>query len=256
MKKIVVLILLTVLTINVFGQRRGSGAPNWISLAVKGGYGASSFLCSEALDINGFNQDYLGPTYCYGGRLGVVFIDKVGVSLEFMGSEYDNKYDFNNHEYNPLNIKDYDGSLKMKATDFLPLFRYTGEYGFYCELGPKFTKVKGVDMTNENPLVGDAPCEQYFKSSFTSVVFGFGFMPYNGDRVQVSLGIRAAYCPKNVLECDGSTNVYGYPEMTSNHLFNNIEMKPLSAQVLLEVNYHFARFGQATCGKQRIIFFK
>jgi hypothetical protein len=33
-------------------------------------------------------------------------------------------------------------------------------------------------------------------------------------------------------------------------------MKPFSAQIMLDINYHFARFGSATCGKQKIIFFK
>jgi hypothetical protein len=35
-----------------------------------------------------------------------------------------------------------------------------------------------------------------------------------------------------------------------------MEMKPLSAQIMVDINYHFARFGSATCGKQKIIFFK
>jgi hypothetical protein len=65
------------------------------------------------------------------------------------------------------------------------------------------------------------------------------------------LGLRAAYCNKNILETQDK--IFGLHDMAT---IQNVEIKPFSAQVMLEVNYHFARFGTATCGKQKIIFFK
>ena len=249
MKKFFIGILLAIIALNGYSQR--GGAPNWISIAAKGCYGNSVFFCKQATDIDGFNINYLAPSYGFGGRLGVVFIDRVGASVEYLSSQYQGKYDYNN------SIIDLEGTLKMKASDLLLLFRYTGEYGFYCELGPKFTSVKDVTRDVETPdnsgkLKGpkiSSVVKDDFKDKFTSVVFGFGFMPYNGDRVQISLGIRAAYCGKSVVNDDQNDVLHLVKPMT-------IEMKPFSAQAVLEVNYHFARFGSATCGKQKIIFFK
>ncbi len=248
MKKLLTIISLIVMSLGGYAQR--GGAPNWISIAVKGGYGNSIFTCKQASEVDGYNTDVMAPSYCFGGRLGVVFIDKVGVSLEYLSSNYQSKYDFN------TGTVDLEGNKKMQAGDLLALFRYTGEYGFYCELGPKFTSVK--DVTSEHDLVLgknktpgiETNITDAFKDKFTSIVFGFGFMPYNGDRVQVSLGLRAAYCGKNILEDE--SRAYGFSGMN----ITNVEIKPFSAQVMLEVNYHFARFGTATCGKQKIIFFK
>lgn len=251
MKKFLTIISLIIISISGYAQR--GGAPNWISIAAKGGYGCSALFCKQAQDINGFNMDWLAPSWTAGGRLGVVFIDKVGVSVEYLTANYQNKFDYNN------NLVDLAGNFKMKSSDLLFLARYTGEYGFYCELGPKLTSVK--DMTSEfepeiagmpGPAVEDNVTDK-FKDKFTSVVFGFGFTPYNGDRVQVSLGVRAAYCPKNILN-EGNDRIYKFGSDFSS--IQNVEMKPFSAQIMLEVNYHFARFGSATCGKQRIIFFK
>ncbi len=249
MKKLLTIISLIVMSLGGYAQR--GGAPNWISIAAKGGYGNSIFFSKQASDLEGYDKDVMAPSYCFGGRLGVVFIDKVGVSLEYLGSNYESKYSYN------TGIVDLEGNMKMKAGDLLALFRYTGEYGFYCELGPKFTSVKEVTREFETQ-VGKAsapgieePVTDLFKGKFTSVVFGFGFMPYNGDRVQISLGLRAAYCNKNVLETQD--NIFGFKEMIPTQ---TVEIKPFSAQVMLEVNYHFARFGTATCGKQKIIFFK
>jgi len=250
MKKLLTIISLIVMSLGGYAQR--GGAPNWISIAAKGGYGNSIFFSKQASDLEGYDKDVMAPSYCFGGRLGVVFIDKVGVSLEYLGSNYESKYDYNN------NVLTLSGNMKMKASDLLALFRYTGEYGFYCELGPKFTSVKEVTREFEKQVGKTSATEietddvtNKFKGKFTSVVFGFGFMPYNGDRVQVSLGLRAAYCNKNILETQDK--IFGLHDMAT---IQNVEIKPFSAQVMLEVNYHFARFGTATCGKQKIIFFK
>jgi hypothetical protein len=256
MKKIFTVILLIVISLSGYAQKRGGGAPNWISIALKGGYGNSIFLCKQAKDVadGKFSYKTLAPSYCFGGRLGVVFVDKVGMSVEYLASTYNPKNSYS-YSYNNGNFT-LDNSFKMKASDLLLLARYTGEYGFYCELGPKFTTAKEVtrEFDASASMVKVTTTDDVsdnFKKKFSSLVFGFGFSPYNGDRVIVSLGLRASYCTKDIYDGINENQAYGF-----NMPIQNVEMKPFSVQFVLDINYHFARFGTATCGKQKIIFFK
>lgn len=242
MKKVLTIIFLTVISLSGYAQR-GGGAPNWISIAVKGGYGNSIFLCKQAKDVsNGkFEYEPMAPSYSVGGRLGVVFVDKIGASVEYLSAGYKPKNNFNDGN------EKHSSNFDMKASDLLLLARYTGEYGFYCELGPKFTTAKEITRTDPENL----NVSNNFNDKFTSLVFGLGISPYNGDRVIVSLGLRASYCTKSIYK---EGYVYGINQLDAQAL--NPEIKPFSVQAMLEVCYHFARFGSATCGKQKIIFFK
>lgn len=253
MKKVLTIILLTVISLSGYAQR-GGGAPNWISIAVKGGFGNSIFLCKQAKDVTDGKFEYvpMAPSYSVGGRLGVVFVDKIGASIEYLSAGYKPKNNFNNTKAT------LSSNFDMKASDLLLLARYTGEYGFYAEFGPKFTTVKDLTRDSENWLLDEKiptngfDVSQNFNDKFTSLVFGLGISPYNGDRVIVSLGLRASYCTKSIYK-EGD-DVYGITELKTQVL--NPEIKPFSVQAMLEVCYHFARFGSATCGKQKIIFFK
>lgn len=240
MKKILIVTIMLLTAATSFSQRRGS-APNWLTIAVKGGYGNSIMFSKAISDNKDLKYDYMAPSYCFGGRLGVVFADVIGVSAEFLGSGFNQQYTYNNGKVN------IDGKIKYTSTDFLALLRYTGQYGLYCEIGPKFTFIKSAEREFDNITTDVA--DQYV-DKFTSFAFGIGFMPYNGDRVQVSLGVRAAYCSKNVLNTQD--NPYGTGSLLT---IENTELKPFSAQIMLEANYMFARFGRASCGKGKIIFF-
>ena len=253
MKRLLTIIMLIAISAQAFAQR--GGAPNWISIAGKAGIGGSNFMCKQLTDNEDFSLNYLSPAFSAGGRLGVVFVDRVGVSVEYLSSNFQNKAEFNPHIAGEASIN---SNLKLKSGDLLFLARYTGQYGFYLEIGPKITSIKDVTRDIEGNLgllqgisASDNVTDK-FKGKFNSFVFGFGFSPYNGDRVQITLGLRGSYCGKNVLDVD--ENVFGFAKKMTG--IQDIEMKPLSAQAMVEVCYHFARFGSATCGKQRIIFFK
>ena len=260
MKRILTIAMLIIMSLQTMAQR--GGAPNWISIAGKVGVGNSILLSEQISDDDNITQNFLSPSVSVGGRLGVVFVDRVGVSMEYLSSSYSNKYEVSV----PNGNKRFDSNLKFKTGDFLVLARYTGEYGFYAEIGPKFTSIKEVQYSIDNnpngvtigeliPGMGNSPISNAdltncFNGKFTSIVFGLGYAVFNGERVQVTLGARAAYCSNNIIkQVQGLSNTGFAKYMT-------MEMKPFSAQIMLDINYHFARFGSATCGKQKIIFFK
>lgn len=259
MKRILIIATLIMMSLQTMAQR--GDAPNWISIAGKVGVGNSILLCKQVSDNDNITQNYLSPSFGIGGRLGVVFVDRIGVSVEYLSSTYSNKYEVKAPTIN----QKFDSNLKLKTGDLLILARYTGAYGFYVEIGPKITSVKEVQYSIDNndhgvkfsdlglPLnevVSNIDLTNCFNGSFNSFVFGLGMTPFNGDRVQISLGVRAAYCNKNIVKQTAGLDRTGFAN------FNEIEMKPFSAQVMVDINYHFARFGSATCGKQKIIFFK
>ncbi|MCR5454943.1 MAG: hypothetical protein K6F33_08165 [Bacteroidales bacterium] len=242
MKRILSIAMLLLMALPTLAQR--SDAPNWISIAGKVGVGNSILLCKQISDNENISTNYLSPSFSIGGRLGVVFVDRIGVSVEYLSSTYQNKYEIKDL----LNKTNLNTNLKLKTGDLLILARYTGEYGFYFEAGPKITSVKEVNY--ERGETTNFDLTNCFNGSYNSIVVGLGLTPFNGERVQISLGVRAAYCSKNVIkQPDGLQNT-GFTN------YRTMEMKPFSAQVMVDINYHFARFGSATCGKQKIIFFK
>ena len=259
MKRILIIATLIIMSLQTMAQR--GGEPNWISIAGKVGVGNSILLSEQIKDDGNITQNYLSPSVSVGGRLGVVFVDKIGVSVEYLASTYNNKYEIKVPSVN----KNFDSNLKFKSGDLLILARYTGEYGFYAEIGPKLTSVKEVQYSIEdNPNgvtykdlgfaldtpLGNADLTNCFNGKFNSIVFGFGYAVVNANRVQVSLGARVAYCSKNIVKQVDGLQHTGFQKYLA------MEMKPLSAQIMVDINYHFARFGSATCGKQKIIFFK
>lgn len=225
---------------------RGYGVPNWISIAAKVGFGTSIMFCEDVKNDDNAKQIYFSPALSVGGRLGVVFKDRIGVSVEYLSSDYQHKYEFTA----PGDAQARKTNLRIKTGDLLVLARYTGEYGFYAEVGPKMTFVKNIECTEASQTYTQTNC---FQSKYNSIVFGFGFSPYNGDRIIVTLGLRAAYCSKDIVVKPVSEDGFSGTGFTQ---YPNLEMKPFSAQAMIDINYHFARFGKATCGAGRVIFFK
>lgn len=218
--------------------------PNWLSIAGKVGVGNSALFCKQINDNGKITQDYFSPSFGGGGRLGVVFWDMIGVSAEYMTSVYENKYIYAPQpQNNPTN-----SNIKLKANDLLFLARFTDQTGFYAEAGSKITSVKSV--TYQVDGMPDANLRENFSGIYTSMVFGLGVTPFMGRHIQVSFGLRAAYCPKNIIEHTPSLNGFGTEPFTS------LEMNPFSIQLMMDINYHFARFGSATCGRKNIIFFE
>lgn len=242
MKRILTIATLIIMSLQTMAQR--GGEPNWISIAGKVGFGTSIMLSEQISDDENVTANYLSPAFSIGGRLGVVFVDKIGVSVEYLASNFQNKYEVKM----PLLNQKNNTNLRFKSGDILILARYTGEYGFYAEIGPKITSAKTIQYEVESGPSFDL--KNCFNGSFTSIVFGFGYAVVNADRVQVTLGARAAYCSKNIVKQTSGLDNTGFAKYAA------MEMKPLSAQIMVDINYHFARFGSATCGKQKIIFFK
>jgi hypothetical protein len=239
-----ILLFIFVSTSSVEAQRR-TQTIKWFSIAAKAGIGNSVFLNSDIINDANVEFDYLSLSQSYGGRMTFTYGENVGLGVEVLSSSYGQKYTVD------ANIK----KLKLKTLDILPFFRYTGSTGGYIELGAKISNVKSITETNTNPLVFVRnDLATYYEPKFTSLVLGFGLALYKGERIDVNLGARFAYSFKDITP-DNNFNIINdnlYIPTYSKTATTNL----LSAQAIFEVNYYFAFWGDATCGRGRLMLFQ
>lgn len=251
MKKAVFIIFaIAVIFQNVDAQRR-TQTIKWFSIAAKVGYGNSVLLNVNNIEDKNLSFNYLTPSLSYGGRFTFSYGEKIGFGADVLYSSFGQQYTINNNE----NI--YDKEINIKSLDILPFFRFTGEKGGYAEIGGKFSNVKSIDVTNsvnENFTQNSDNIDENYAPKFTSLVLGFGLAVYKNERLDINLGTRFAYSFTDF------TPGYSYNVVDDGYYLPPKDIltptNPLSIQFILEVNYYFAFWGDATCGKGRLMLFK
>lgn len=251
MKKTVFMIFaIAVIFQNVDAQRR-TQTIKWFSIAAKVGYGNSVLLNVNNIEDKNLSFNYLTPSLSYGGRFTFSYGEKIGFGADVLYSSFGQKYTINNND----NI--YDKELKIKSLDILPFFRFTGEKGGYVEIGGKFSNVKSINVSNsvnENFTQNSDNIDKNYAPKFTSLVLGFGLAVYKNERLDINLGNRFAYSFTDF------TPGYSYNVVDDGYYTPSKDIltptNPLSIQFILEVNYYFAFWGDATCGKGRLMLFK
>ena len=252
MKKIVFVLVILLLSTSIYAQRRKKRGSTikWISLAVKGGYGNSILFNPDvALDEN-VSMDYLSPAHVIGARFGLTFGDNFGVYIEPLSASFKQKYEIND------GTNTYIKTQEFKSFDFAFQLRYTSDYGFYAEAGPVFNTLKSA--TESNSMDGNfRPTDSYidnFADKYNSLMFGLGFSAFRGDRLTVNLGLRGTYALGD--EFVTNSNFYVLNDGVYSGTTTGAATKPFSAKIMLEVNYFFAFWGDASCGRGRLMFFQ
>lgn len=250
----VFLVLFTIIVSAVYAQRHnGNGEIKWLSLAVKGGYGGTMLFNSDVSADKNVSQDFLSPSYEYGGRFGITYGDYVGIGFEVLSGGFGQDYAIGDGINDP-----YTKTQKFKSLDMVVSLRFTSPYGFYFEAGPKFSTLKSASVKNSiDGIFLDEMDNNYlmnFSEKFTSIVAGMGFAVYNGDRLQVNLGIRGSY------------GIGTFQENKDYYVLNDgvyipqgnftAKTTPFTLKATLEVNYTFGFWGDATCGRGRLMFFQ
>ena len=253
MKKILLILLVTVFFINTAEAQRNKQTIKWFSIAAKAGIGNSVLLNMDIFDDGNISPNYITLSQSYGGRFTFTFGDNIGFGTDVLLSSFGQEYSIDNGG------TIYDKDIKIKAVDILPFFRYTGNTGGYFELGGKFTTINSVTETNSVNLTDgtfnpSADIMQYYEPKFTSLVFGFGLSVYNSERIDINMGTRFAYSFSDLTPnktYNATADGYYIPNYVMTEATN-----PISAQVILEVNYYFAFWGDASCGRGRLMLFK
>ncbi|NPA69020.1 MAG: PorT family protein [Chlorobi bacterium] len=251
MKKIIFLLLIfSLLSQYTYAQRRKSTV-KWFSIAAKAGYGNSVLLNIDNIEDGNVEFDYLTPSLSLGGRFTFTYGNNLGFGLDILHSSFGQNYTIDN------NGDIYEKNLDLTSLDILPFFRYSSDKGTYLELGLKFSNIKSIDVTNSvdrNFTQNSDNIDDYYASNFTSMVLGFGIAVYKNERLDINLGTRFSYSFTDITP-EYSFNVVddGYYSPSKEVLS---ETNPVSIQGILEINYFFAFWGDATCGKGRLMLFK
>ncbi|NOZ35462.1 MAG: PorT family protein [Chlorobi bacterium] len=253
MKKFIYLFITFSLLFQYADAQRRKQTIKWFSIAAKVGYGNSVLLNVNNIEDKHVEFNYLTPSLSYGGRFTFTYGNKIGFGIDVLFSNFGQNYTIDN------NSDIYDKNLKIKSLDILPFFRYSGEKGGYLEIGPKFSNVKSLTITNSisnpnPPFKSTDNIAANYAPKFTSLVLGFGLAVYKNERFDVNLGTRFAYSFTDF------TPGYSYNVVDDGYYIPSEEIltptNPLSIQLILEVNYYFAFYGDATCGKGRLMLFK
>lgn len=251
MKKTVFIIIALAVVFQFADAQRRTQTIKWFSIAAKAGYGNSVLLNVNNIEDKHVELNYLTPSLSYGGRFTFTYGDKIGFGADVLSSTFGQKYTIDN------NGTIYEKEVKIKSLDVFPFFRFTGEKAGYFEIGPKFSNIKSIDVTNsinENFSQNSENIDNHYSQKFTSLVLGFGLAVYKNERMDVNLGTRFSY---------------SFTDFTPGYTYNVVndgfylpekdiltDTNPLSVQAILEVNYYFAFWGDATCGKGRLMLFK
>jgi len=251
MKKLVSIILLSLVISYSYAQHRGRGEVKWLSLAIKGGYGGNVMLNKDVLTDPNIKVNFLSPHFAFGGRFGITYGDNIGINVEPLWST-------SNQEYTIKATNSYIKTQKFKSFDLLVSLRYINDYGFYIEAGPQFSTLKSA--TVENDVAGiytenmNGDYLNNFTPKFKSVAFGLGFAAINADRLQMFVGLRANYGLGNFI--DNSSFYVLKDGVYSPTYAATAKTSPITYKLMMELNYFFGFWGNATCGKGRLMFFQ
>ncbi len=252
MKKsfILILVLSFLLFSHSFAQRRRGQVVKWFSLAAKGGVGNSLLLNSDVFKEKGAEPNAFSLSYAYGGRFTFTYGDNIGFGGEILLGGFSQKYSMKSH-----NLA-YNKDLNFKSLDYILFFRYTGNRGGYFEIGPAFTNIKNIEETNsiQDSFFPRNDLMNTYENKYTSIMLGFGLTVVKTKRLDFNIGLRGTYGLKNI-EPDANYYVLNDGVFTPS-LISEKETHPISLKLLLELNYYFAFWGDASCGKGRLVFFQ
>jgi len=252
MKKISFLILLLSFSFLISAQRRSkSSSIKWLSLELKGGYGTTILLNSDVSAEENASMDYFSGAYNLGGRFGITFGDYVGIYVEGMSEHFKQNYDLIPGE--PL--MPYTKTQEFTSMDWIFELRYTNDYGFYVEAGPVFSTLKSAEVSNDEEY-SFLPTDNYiqnFSEKNNGIMFGLGFALVRGERISVNLGLRGTYMFGDFVEND---TYYVLNDGVYYGTNTGAASNPFSIKMMLGINYFFGFWGNASCGRGRLMFFQ
>lgn len=255
MKNVLILFFSLLITTGFAQRHRGNGEIKWLNISAKGGYGGTMLFNSDVSGDGNVTQAFLSPSYEFGGRFAIGYGDFVSIGVEVLSSGFGQIYSIN-----PPNEQSYDKTQKFTSFDILPMLRYTSPYGFYFEAGPKFSTLKTASVENsvDGTFIDEDPTQDYllnFSEKYTSIVAGLGMAIHNGDRLQVTLGLRGSYALGNFVNDESNYYVLndGFYIPEGSH---TAKTSPFTLKLMLEVNYIFGFWGDASCGRGRLMFFQ
>ena len=242
MKKIILVALVLFSFFNVIAQK-----PTWIFISGGGGYGGSIFYNEAELDQSEISYNFYSPSYFFGGKLGFFGNAGIGASLNLRLNSLSQEYQI-----------DYQGQTQyvtaiVKNLEYAVLLDFQSETGFYFNIGPDFGKTKSAILkisdknTNETRNILDK-----ITPNLTGAMFEAGIKPLRTDYFEINMGFFGTFFFTDL------TSQPGYSLAVHDRSFFNPQLNDNKTYVSqlgfsVEFIWIFARYGRASCGKQRFI---
>ncbi len=218
----------------IYAQR----SVTWVSIGLKGGYGSSMLLNTNALADENIDMQYYNPSYTVGGKLAFFVNDNMGLSLEGLYGTFGQQ----------LTITDasntWSKNLAFSAWNIDVLLKMRGNTGFYVEVGPQFTNL--ISATNNAASIMDN-----VNKATVAAVLGVGLTPVFTKKVEISIGLRATYGLGSI-----TIPEYDIFRESPNSLAYDSFANPVTLVPMVDFSYVFGYMGRASCGKFRFMFNK
>ncbi len=232
MKNTLLIIVCALFWFGVQAQKKNANDnPTWFNLEVKGGGGISMFGNNNVWgdgDIGSFNFKF-NPAYGVG--LGIHIVTGLAVQFEKSWSTISQKYTYNNS----LPDRSYD----FNSNEWAFFIRNTGEgeNGGFIGLGYKASSISGADSMF------------LFNKKLHFLQVEFGGPLWQNNMFDINLSMRLGYCINDMVSADNyHPGAYTtYPKYSPTH--------PITAQLLLGLNWHIGYWATSNCKHTGFNFF-
>ncbi len=242
MKKITFASILFIFSHSLYAQ-------GWLDIGLKGGYGLD-FLLNKNISNDKTHTMKLSYGYTYGGKLGWNFNDEHAVTLDVLYSGFSQTYDYYKVNPTPDSSKSfYNKSFKFNSLDFLFMYRHV-KNASYFEIGPQFSTIKKAAITDNRPLSTNGDISDNLVKTYYSAVIGAGGMLAGTENFRVMIGFRLMYVLGDIISPQGQLT--NFP---SNYNYSTYQKSnPLSAMMVLELNYDLGYFASTKCRSNKKTF--
>lgn len=216
----------------------------WIDVSAKAGWGPNFLINSNLINDDELTHKANSFGHFFAGKLGLNFGDEHSLNFDFATTRF-------NQKFKDSASTEYDESPEFYSFDIALLYRKLS-LGRYLEIGPVYNRIDdggiGQELLNPNNF---------------GAIFGFGRTLAGGDRFALNLGLRFRYIFTDVVNESAintllaATEPAPYWRLPTSSYETYKPFTPLSAFVILELDWAVGVFGTSTCyrGRQRLILF-
>lgn len=253
MKRSLITLFLSSLTLLTYSQMRGDQGEFFIDFGPKALFGENVMYNSKA----SFSSDryFHHPTslgYGAGFKLGLNFNRHIAVVGEAVYYKFSQVYDMTDESGQGDGELNYRKKIRYTAFEIPMMFRYNNDDMSYWELGYVHSTILEVNETNQGkgPSISQ-DVQDLYASQLGGAVLGFGGYIWGSGNFGISTGLRLRYDFDDLVAKNGSIDgspIYALdsePEGSTN---------PLSVNLVLEFNYDLGFYmANSGCGHRKLL---
>jgi len=237
MRKLLILTVITLSSVNTYSQ-------SWLDVGVKGSWGLNFLYHKNLLDDQDFNETFTSG-WNFGGKLGWNIDDFHEITLDVLYYKFSQGYKYNITDSTGKNGPEYSRNMSFSGMQFMLLYRHNND-GRYVEIGPSYSTVSKVSMTDEFYTVDpDYDFKQHMNTGYMGITFGFGGYVIGTQNFGITMGFRINYTASDAGKDDG----FNFPAFKTYETYTGTH--PLTLMLVMEANLDFAFMAKAKCSNKR-----